>query len=706
MDQAKRAKLMRVERLRRRLPHMSASAFAQTLKELHDDPIDPVTRQDVARARDLVLEQGTPYGPILKELEMELKSGRKDNIWVCCPFAFLYTVSITCIGWANLLRRTLVAHPPSFDAPWRMIVYSDEVVPGNQLSFHNLRKAWVIYYSFVEFGMSVLSMEDAWICLTVITSDHVKQMSGGLPQVFSKLLVLLFGSSDSHNLRKSGIVIEFADESTARLFSDLEMVLQDGGAHKLCWCLKGDAGHKFCVGCRTLFAEKSGIVNGDNNEEILTCNLLLESEQDFATDEEIRGTVLRLAEFARTSPDTLALREQACGFNHNVHNMLLNPQLNDVVRPVTQFGHDWMHAMVVHGVWNTIMFLLILELIASGVGDAPTQFQNYVSLWTLPKRLGSSVGHLSDTFSPSRWTSSKKAKYLKCTASDAITLFPIIACYVFAVFHQSGTAVKACECYLALADFMDLLVTVAHGCVSHEVLREAVREFLESVVAAGWRNHVHPKFHWLVHFARELFLFGMLLSCWVHERKHKMLKRYSNIILNTVKFEYSVLSEVTCHHIAELRLPDKFNIEPRLLDPVKTANARLKTLLEEELQLPHHGMTYRSANAARVNSFEVVYQRDVILFQGALARDDEPLLTGELWQIAEIEGRGMFYLAIIVSVWSKVSQLDDGSVMTVSIDDQDTRVAVLSDVQCALTYRRKDNGEAQVLVPRRCRDRI
>ena len=179
-----------------------------------------------------------------------------------------------------------------------------------------------------------------------------------------------------------------------------------------------------------------------------------------------------------------------------------------------------------------------------------------------------------------------------------------------------------------------------------------------------------------------------------------MVKRYSNLIQNTVSFEHSVLSEVTCHHLAELCVPHKFNLEPRLMPPLIKSSRNLATLLEDELSLPKAGMTYESASAARVSQFEVVHQRDVVLFHGALSEDNDPLLTGEVWQIVSIQGHGLYYLAVIISVWPKFSQNEDGSVMVVTMQEDDTRIAVLTDVQCALVYRRKADGQAQVLVPR------
>ncbi len=54
-----------------------------------------------------------------------------------------------------------------------------------------------------------------------------------------------------------------------------------------------------------------------------------------------------------------------------MYNMLLGPALDNVLKLVTHFAHDWMHTLVVHGAWNTLMFAMLTCLIAAGVDDAP-----------------------------------------------------------------------------------------------------------------------------------------------------------------------------------------------------------------------------------------------------------------------------------------------------------------------------------------------
>ena len=102
----------------------------------------------------------------------------------------------------------------------------------------------------------------------------------------------------------------------------------------------------------------------------------------------------------------------------------------------------------------------------------------------------------------------------------------IIACLVRSVFLRAGTCIPECKAYLCCADVLELLLSVPLGTVTQTDLRVAVDGLLAACLKAGWRQYMHPKFHWTVHLVIEMGRFGMLLCCWVHERKHKIVKRF------------------------------------------------------------------------------------------------------------------------------------------------------------------------------------
>ena len=144
-------------------------------------------------------------------------------------------------SFTNLLLDRLQLHPCSPERPWRLIVYCDEVVPGNALSHDNKRKFWILYFSFLELGPVTLQMEEAWFCCLARRSREVSKLAAGISQVVAVVLRHFFGELGC-NLRTGGMVLRSPTGCQRRLFCGLGMVVQDGGAHKLLWHCKGDAG--------------------------------------------------------------------------------------------------------------------------------------------------------------------------------------------------------------------------------------------------------------------------------------------------------------------------------------------------------------------------------------------------------------------------------------------------------------------------------
>jgi len=414
------------------------------------------------------------------------------------------------------------------------------------------------------------------------------------------------------------------------------------------------------------------------------------SEMHFTKDHEVVDTVKRLANVAATRPGELALREMACGFNHSKYNMCLSPSLERVIKPCTNMAHDWMHTFVVHGVWNTIMFILMLTL---SVGtDAVKDMHAYIALWTLPIRLGghAAAERLADTFSRNRWASSKDAKYLKCNASDAISMYAIISCYVHAVFLRAGKCVAECEAYIALCDVLDLLVFVARGNVSWQQLNTAIDTFLKACITAGWRSYMHPKFHWTIHLVRELQKFGMLLTCWVHERKHKMVKRYTNNQRNTRKYELSILSEVTCQHFHDIANVMAFNLDVGLQPPVYKCPQDMADAVRAELGL-YNMLLCTTSKTARVSKFEVVHTNDVVVF-----KDHDRFQVGQISCLVSADEMSF----AVIDHWSvEEKNLQQGTV-TARTNREAYIFVRLACIEAACTYRRRQNSLAQIIIPR------
>ena len=160
MAEPRPRKLARIANLKSRLPYISQNALESILNIAAHEPLPSGSRMDIRAARDHVAFQQTPYGRLHQVIE--LGSPPDDiKLEVQHPAAMLYHACAISTSFAHLVRRAAAAKPPSVTSPWTLILYSDEISPGNQLSHQNDRKVWGVYWSILEFGSAALSKEDS-----------------------------------------------------------------------------------------------------------------------------------------------------------------------------------------------------------------------------------------------------------------------------------------------------------------------------------------------------------------------------------------------------------------------------------------------------------------------------------------------------------------------------------------------------------------
>ena len=163
----------------------------------------------------------------------------------------------------------------------------------------------------------------------------------------------------------------------------------------------------------------SDLVDADGSD-MLTCSLMFEHELDFATDDDIHGAVRRLAAKEGTcSKAEFRLHEMAIGFRHQPHGILLNDSLRPYVRPASIFCHDWMHTFMVHGVFNTLIPLILYDFVQAGLSDIWQPISGDIALWTFPNR-EMNAAKLAKCFGRKRSKSSRDARQQPANVSAAI----------------------------------------------------------------------------------------------------------------------------------------------------------------------------------------------------------------------------------------------------------------------------------------------
>jgi len=234
--------------------------------------------------------------------------------------------------------------------PWRLIFYADEIVPGNQMKKDNQRKAWAIYISIAEFGMDVLCNEEAWFVTSVIRSDTVGKVEGGMSHVFQVCMKPLFDDT-KHHMANAGITVEL-DGVTILIFITLGVVIADLAALFPLWCYKA-GGTRVCMFCKNCVDHKSELAATDVTHQLVYDTEVDERKYVAATDASVMATVRELARIHGTMTKTrFGQVEQSRGFNHSLYNILLCEQLVPFLHPISQTMVDWMHVFVVSGVFQ------------------------------------------------------------------------------------------------------------------------------------------------------------------------------------------------------------------------------------------------------------------------------------------------------------------------------------------------------------------
>ena len=168
MSDARPAKLAKLQSLRQRLKQLSQSALAAVLKVAQVEPLpDAASARTIRDARDEAVRQADVYGSLHQTVDVPLTTqhgGLPANMQleIAAPQATLREAARQSAALSALIAHAVATAPPSIERPWRIMLYMDEILPGNQLAHKHARKLWTCYWSFIEFGGAALAHEALW----------------------------------------------------------------------------------------------------------------------------------------------------------------------------------------------------------------------------------------------------------------------------------------------------------------------------------------------------------------------------------------------------------------------------------------------------------------------------------------------------------------------------------------------------------------
>ena len=659
-----------------RASFVSKSGIAHLLSAMKTDGL-PKTfdRSAQYRARKKVTATQTPYGKLVESMHVVFPDGKDVSIACQNPLAFLYYNCQKSADYAEVVREAIDRHPPTPATPWNLIMYQDGVDPSDGLSNNHSRKSCVWYWSFQEFGLRHLAKEEMWGTLCVMRATQATQMEGTITTLFHKLLSLFFGPV--HDIRLAGVSVIIDGSRRGeppldkRIFARVGCILADMPALKEMLSCKGHSGHKPCCLCLNATNHNIGgrplhLVSPDAIPITMFDHDLFEKY----TDENIRETLRRLdshhdAYMAGTmSKAEFEARETVLGWTWVRDHPALVDKYKLNIASCVMF--DWAHVYVNDGVADDEFGRCMRVLHSHRTDSSYHELGEYVARFTLPK----SAPSITRLFSDSAIKNNLRKSSFTCSFSEFLTLAPIALRWFERVVAARRQCMKWVDSVIAVLQVVVILMELKAGTVTEAVLTTAVRRHLDLFKTAYGDSAVRPKHHFATHLGPMLGRFPFLLSTFMHERKHRVVKKYTRDRRNLTNWDLGAIEEVTCHQLWELDRP--------LLDAYSTVKptGKMRDVLHEVFPEAAGDMWLVRDIAVHGGVANV---GDVV----TCLLDDSKVL-GELLLSVVISEQGSEVAYSVVAVWDLA--VDHPSWPTFNVSESNLVKLNVSRVDCVHTY--------------------
>lgn len=528
-----------------RRSYVSLNGLENVLKELKalERLPDASSRATIKRAREADCKVNTALGPTFSSLRIQVNeldrrqgttSVREHELpFISLPAVLSHAIA-TSDGFRDFFLDRLRACPNGSTSPWKIILYADEITPGNALKPLNSRKIHGFYVSFAEFGAE-LSSETFWFTVLAARSELVNKMEGGFSELFKLFMTRLF--EGPFNL-KTGCMLDFGNGQQHLFFASPTIFVADESCIKFAWDLKGASGSVCCMFCSNIVSQNNRLDVHDATNTLLTIAETDDSKWRARGDQLLWASHDRLETIAGSSTKAELQRvQQAMGLNHNPKGLLGSRLL----APSSVTMYDWMHCYLVHGLFQLELGLLIPMFY--GAGHTVAAILAFFNSFEWPHGLRAHRREVLQIFE-------KKIPLgdFKCSASQGLSIYPMVRIFVLvhAVSLAEATVRQACNSFLKLCLVLDLLLEGNKGkAISAPELRTRIRAHCEEFLKAHGEDAVIPKFHYALHLPGMLHRHQRLVSCFCHERKHKQIKVIAdNLRKVTNTFEQTVMVDV------------------------------------------------------------------------------------------------------------------------------------------------------------------
>ena len=489
--------------------------------------------------------------------------------------------------------------------------------------------------------------KEAWFELTFVRTEIANKLAGGFSGLLAGMLLTFFGAEGA-NMQRSGVALKLADGSHHHVFMKLGSFLADEAALHFGYCNKGASGLKPCVLCANVFNSKvrRDIVEGDATGRAQHHTTHDATKLILHTPESIT-TILRRLQAAHGNLTVRDFDElqTTMGWTYSPDGVMWNPVIRPIIEPSATATFDWMHIIFVHGVFGVHMGQVMWRLKPEGV--TYEKMHDFLQKFNWAKQHSKNCG--KSTCIPKRARACWSDVVFKCTASEGLSLIPVISRYFTEFMHQvpapSIVAKGIVANLMQLVHIVHLILKSSRSSVSPVNLQNAIKDYLHGYKNLHGEDTMIIKFHLLLHLPAHLKKYGFLPNCFVHERKHKGSKKYANHNTNTSSdWDGCLLRDVTCHHLTALQNENHFASEIALLHPY-TPSAKVMSALSGQFG----PASYLVSKAARTRGGDQVSDGDVVLYH-----DGANLCAAKIGMLVSAELHGELILVAVMDAYTHV----------------------------------------------------
>lgn len=180
-DMERKAKLQKLNHFRRAVPFVSQRALEAIFELVRKDGLPELQlKKHMHETTEATFAERSQYGELVTTHTLVGINGANTKCVGVNPLSYMHAAFSQGGSYTDLACRTLSQKGCSPEKPWQLIVYTDEIDPGDPLAPRgHTRKVWSFYFAFVEFGLHALSKEEAWLTCEIARTVDVDSVAAG-----------------------------------------------------------------------------------------------------------------------------------------------------------------------------------------------------------------------------------------------------------------------------------------------------------------------------------------------------------------------------------------------------------------------------------------------------------------------------------------------------------------------------------------------